>query len=132
VARGGIEPPTYRFSGVHALALYGSIETRRTQGGRSSVKVKGGSSSSLASRFLSAVLSYRPFSSKWVLPERGNIARSEAKDLILRYTVLNRERRLLVTLIGRPASSTDLDEMSGDARRQGRKDLPTYQCIRIS
>jgi hypothetical protein len=45
VARGGIEPPTYRFSGVHALALYGFLETRRIQSGRSSVKVKGGSSS---------------------------------------------------------------------------------------
>jgi hypothetical protein len=73
------EKRTYRFSGAHALALYGFPETKRTQGGWSSVKVKGGSSSSLASRFLSAVLSYRLFSSKWVLPERGNIARSEAK-----------------------------------------------------
>jgi len=104
VARGGIEPPTYRFSGANALALYGFPETKRTRGGWSSVKLKGGSSSSLASRFLSVVLSCRPFSSKWVLPECGDIARSEAKDLILRYTVLNRERRLLVTLVGRPAS----------------------------
>jgi hypothetical protein len=45
VARGGIEPPTYRFSGGHAQALYGSVETKANPRSRSSVKPKSGSSS---------------------------------------------------------------------------------------